>query len=123
MSSPTLYDYQLKMLDGFKKGEMSIISSGRQLGKSTYYQYAKQWEEVMNKRKPLQLVSEPTLVDGETWYTVSCTAEVATWFRSTYKDSEGKQWYSHIDPRNYIYNNAFDMHEQLFTMLAMKYPC
>jgi len=115
-----LHDYQLKMLEGFKKGEMSIISAGRQIGKSTFNQYAQQWQDIMSNKPAVEIIGRAT-VDGEQWYTVSCSKQASMWFRETHKDVEDKLWHEHIDAEMYIRANAFDMHEKLYTLLAMKY--
>jgi hypothetical protein len=117
---PKLHDYQLKMLEGFKKGEMTIISTGRQTGKSYLNQYAQQWTDIMSG-KPAVKIIDRAIVDGEQWYTVSCSKAASMWFRETHTDVEDKLWYEHIDKGMYIHANAFDIHEKLYTLLAMKF--
>ena len=121
MVVPKLHDFQLKALQGFKKGEMMVISSGRQTGKSTYMQYAQQWEDIMNSKKPAVEIIGRAVVDGEKWYTVSCNKTASIWFRNTHRDVEDKLWYGHIDNTWMAHQNCFDMHEKLYTLLAMKY--
>ena len=120
MPQPKLYDYQLKMLEGFKKGEMTIISAARQTGKSTYHQYAQQWSDIMSNKPAVEIIDR-AMVDGEQWYTVSCSKQASIWFRETYRDAESKMWHDHIDDKWHLHTNRFDMHEKLFTLLAMKY--
>lgn len=120
MAFPKLHDYQLKMLQGFKKGEMTIISSGRQTGKSYYNQYAQQWSDIMSNKPAVEILARAT-VDGEQWYTVACKKEASIWFRETHKDVEDKLWHCHIDDKWVAFSNRFDMHEKLYTLLAMKF--
>ena len=42
-----LYPFQQKLLNGFKPGEMKIISAGRQVGKSYVNELIKNWYESM----------------------------------------------------------------------------
>ena len=91
-----LTDYQKKMLEGYCKGDLQVIMSGRQTGKSTYYQYAQAYNEVF-RQAPIKLVATST-VDGDTWYTVTCNKESSDWLRTIHKDAEHKMWFEHIDP-------------------------
>lgn len=120
MALPKLHDYQLKMLEGFKKGEMSIISTGRQIGKSTFNQYAQQWNDIMSNKPDVEILDRAK-VDGDQWYTVSCSKEASMWFRETHQDVEDKLWHCHIDDKWTSFHNRFDMHEKLYTLLAMKF--
>ena len=56
-------------------------------------------------------------VDGLTWYTVSCTREVAKWIRS----QDREIWHEHIDGKWNVIHNTFDIHEKLYTLLALKW--
>ena len=56
-------------------------------------------------------------VDGHTWYTVSCTAAVAKWIRS----QDREIWHEHINSSLAAIHNTFDIHEKLYTLLALKW--
>ena len=56
-------------------------------------------------------------VDGDTWYTVSCTGEVAKWIRS----QDREIWHEHINGKWNLIHNTFDIHEKLYTLLALKW--
>lgn len=56
-------------------------------------------------------------VDGETWYTVSCTGAVAKWIRS----QDREIWHEHIIGKWDVIHNTFDIHEKLYTLLALKW--
>jgi len=98
-----------KLSGGFKHGEMMVISAGRQIGKSMYYQYV---QELL----PYS-VKASAIVDNAKWYTVNCNKEVAAWLRT----QPGKLCYEHIDPNWMLHKNMFDMHEKIYTMLQLKY--
>lgn len=114
-----LKDYQIKMLKGYAKGELAVISAGRQTGKSTYYQYANMLNEVF-RQPPVRVISTAE-VDGAQWYTVTCNKNASMWFHETYRDSENQMWHEHIDPNWVMTRNCFDMQESLYIMLRMKF--
>jgi len=100
---------------GFKPGELTIMTSGRQTGKSMYYQYAQQWDELFNKKPAFNIVAS-SLVDGKKWHTVAVASRVAVWLRTMNKS----QWYEHTT-RGSSFRTVFDMDEKLYTMLGMKF--
>lgn len=112
-----IYPYQKALYDkiqagGFKHGEIMILSAGRQLGKSMLNQM---YRSMMTPAK--FSILDRAQVDGATWYTVSCVKEVSMWLRDQSKELQ----YSHIDKNWTIYNNKFDIHEKLYTILALKW--
>jgi hypothetical protein len=61
---------------------------------------------------------DSALVDDRPWYTVKCTdREIMKWVRQQPED----QWYEHIDVRGYIDLRIIDIHEELFTMLKLRW--
>ena len=56
-------------------------------------------------------------VDDSVWYTVKCLPEVSAWMRQQPKELQ----YSHIDSRWVVYRDIFDIHEKLYTILALKW--
>ena len=117
MINMKLHTWQQDLLDklqsGVKPGEMVVISSGRQTGKSYINTYLK---ELYYMAAPYRYLSEAT-VDGEKWYTVTGQKPVCAWIRTQDK----KLWHEHIDSNWNISYNTFDMHEKLYTMLGMKF--
>ena len=114
-----LYPYQQQILKditsgGIKPGEMTIISSGRQLGKSRVNQWI-QWlpDDATNYR-----VHRQALVDNKPWYTVHCGKDVSAWIRQ--QPCEDKEWHQHIDARWDMYVYAFDITEELYMLLVLK---
>lgn len=106
--------WQEKLINGFAKGEMVVISAGRQTGKSYYSQYVQMFDEIMGP--PFKKLTQAT-VDGELWYTVKCKPEVASWIRTQAKSL----WYEHIDANWYVYKNTFDINEKLYTAIGIKF--
>lgn len=103
----------LSTFDGYKPGEMMLISASRQTGKSLFTQY------VMNdifKLQPNFEIVTGALVDGVQWHTVAVSGPVATWIRSKNK----QQWSEH-SVRGSNFRSMFDMDEKLYTMLAIKF--
>ena len=104
----------LTKLKGVKAGELMIISSGRQLGKSNVNAVMQEWQEYM--AKPFRHLGEAT-VDGEKWYTVNGQKRVCQWIRT----QDQKFWFEHIDDKWNISYNTFDVHERIYTMMGMKF--
>lgn len=59
------------------------------------------------------------IVDGDQWYTVRCSKEASMWIRKTYPQHENKMWFENIDQRWQLNRNVYDMHEKLYTLLAL----
>ena len=114
-----LYPYQqdlLTKLDGWKPGEMMIISAGRRTGKSML---AQTYNEIMQMAQTIPYSNAGKAeVDGELWYTVKCNKEVGEWVRSLPKEGN---WYEHIDSQWYLYQSMFDMHERVYLQLGLKF--
>jgi hypothetical protein len=62
-------------------------------------------------------IRDQSQVDGITWYTVSCTRAVAKWIRS----QDREIWHEHINGKRDVFHNTFDIHEKLYTLLALKW--
>jgi hypothetical protein len=117
-----LNPYQQALFDkisqgGFKPGEMKIISAARQTGKSTYSQYINQWYDM--QEQPKCKIVNSAEVDGKTWYTVACHKEVSVWIREN--GVENDSWYEHIDSKWTVYRNMFDICEELYMMVVLKF--
>ena len=103
--------WQEKVFEGFRRGELAIITSGRRHGKS----YVAQWmnEYLMFGQKSfIRIDKESVLVDNEPWYTIKCTEEVAKWIRAREKD----HWYEHSHPQP-----LFEIHESIYLLLGLKW--
>jgi hypothetical protein len=62
-------------------------------------------------------IHDQSIVDGETWYTVSCSHVASRWMRS----QDRTLWHEHIQNKWDVIHNTFDVHEKLYTMLALKW--
>ena len=76
-------------------------------------------EQVMStfQYEPNFKIHDQSIVDGDTWYTVSCSRESSQWLRSQNRES----WHEHINNKWDVIHNTFDIHEKLYTMLALKW--
>ena len=113
-----LKPYQQALLDkisagGFKPGEL-VLFSGRQSGKSMLNAM---YGKLMEQSQPRFQIVNQAPVDGATWYTIACVPEVGAWIRTQSKELQ----YSHIDKNWTIYQNWFDVHEELYSMLTLKW--
>lgn len=118
-----LKSYQQVYLDkisaGFKQGEMAIIASGRQIGKSIINQYLQQWSDMQEQTQPKCKIITQAKVDGKPWYTIACQKDVSMWVREN--GLENTDWYEHIDEKWNVYRNMFDIQEELYLMLVLKF--
>jgi hypothetical protein len=117
-----LYPYQQQILKdivsgGIKPGELMISLAGRQLGKSYINQYMMHW--LPEAETPKYKVGSQALVDNKPWYTVHCSKDVANWVRQ--QPGEDKEWYHHISDKWTVYYDAFDIQEELYLMLVLKF--
>lgn len=95
---------------------MNIFLAGRNIGKSYM---AQMWNQMLDQQDPKYTELSKATVDGAMWYTVKCSKEVCTWIRQEYADHE--QWYEHIDQNWNVYFSTFDMHEEFYMMLKLKW--
>lgn len=71
------------------------------------------------KPKPKFTMRDQAEVDGATWYTITCNLEVSAWLRSQPKELQNSQ--IDIDHIRYFHSGKFDIHEKLYTLLALKW--
>ena len=102
----------LTKLDGIKPSELMVITSGRQIGKS----YINAFMKELYMAVPYRYLGKDQ-VDGATWYTVTGQKAVCEWIRTQDK----QYWFEHIDDQWHISYNTFDIHENIYTMLGMKF--
>lgn len=62
-------------------------------------------------------VQDNAVVDGCQWYTIQVNPRVSPWI----KEQNKELWFNHITPNHYKVLDTFDVHEKLFTMLAIKW--
>lgn len=76
-------------------------------------QFMSQWRYKTNFFK----IHDQSIVDDATWYTVSCYDDTSEWLRT--QDQE--LWHEHINNKWGKINHLFDIHEKIYTMLALKF--
>jgi hypothetical protein len=131
MTGASLHDCQKQTFDtmygGFKRGQLMTFDSGRGTGKSMLA--ASAWAgptleidslAMLTPLPPFEVLSTAD-VDGAPWYTVSCRKEVPVWIREN--GEEGKEWYSHIhiDSKWMTHRNVFDMSQEMFAMVKLRW--
>jgi len=107
-----IYDIEaMSNTGGFKYGEeLMVLAAGRQSGKS----YINHWLESMTTSPKFEINAKAE-VDGDTWYTVSCTKEISEWLRTQPKEF----WYEALIHGWVL--TQFDIHEKLYTLLALRW--
>lgn len=106
---------------GWKQNELCVLATGRRTGKSIVDQYIRNWHMIFEDSNPSYKVLTTATVDGANWYTVHCTKDIAAWIRETLKDQKDKQWFQNIDDKWMLNADRFDMHEELYTMLQLRW--
>lgn len=101
------------------KGRGLIQLTGRQTGKSQVVQYLQQWHDMQETTAPKCKIISQAQVDGKTWYTISCHKEVSMWVREN--GVENDSWFEHIDPQWNFYKNMFDVSEEFYMMIVLKF--
>jgi hypothetical protein len=62
-------------------------------------------------------IIDQALVDNEQWYTIQVHPDLRHWMYEQHKS----MWYEHIDQGRYRVANTFDVHEKIYTMLAVRW--
>lgn len=116
MAMSELPSWQPDILDqitkGFKPGELMLYSAGRGTGKSAI----SQWLDAVQKNSVNYTIEARAQVDGEPWYTVRIyEPHVIRWLRS-----QDSSQYDHLKSDHPMIT-LVDMHEQLYTMMVLKF--
>jgi hypothetical protein len=102
---------------GVKASEL-VVFAGRQTGKSMISRYHQQWLDIMGEPKPAFSKVDHSLVDGEPWYTIKCHPTVSKWIRNLPKNN---RWHETIDTNWYAFADTFDVCEQVYVELGLKF--
>lgn len=107
------YDIEamLPTTGGFKHGELMLFTAARRTGKSMLNQM---YGPITIPKHKFEINAKAE-VDGATWYTVSCTKEISEWLRSQPKELR------HALTAPGFHFPQFDIHEKLYTMMALKW--
>ena len=107
-----IYDIEvMPITGGFKYGELMVFAAGRQTGKSMLNQMFGPMMKPVTKFE----INAKAEVDGDTWYTVSCTKDISEWLRTQPKELR----YEAL-AHGWVLSQ-FDIHEKLYTLLALKW--
>ena len=79
-------------------------------------EFSKKYIAMQEERTVLHKVISSAEVDGEPWLTVKCNYEVAKWLRK-----QKSSWHEHIDQQWNVYLDTFDISEELYLMLVLKF--
>lgn len=116
-----LKDWELKMFDrlsnGFKAGEMAIISTPRQTGKSIFNDWYRQYLRNNNMKYSIEAQAQ---VDGEEWYTIRVVEgqkDISAWLRSL----DNSLAVEHKQPIMAWCDSMFDVHEKIYIMMELKF--
>lgn len=60
-----------------------------------------------------------SLVDGKMFYTIRCYKDISRWIRE--QPGEDADWYQHIDSNWHIDYNMFDVSEEFYIMLKLRW--
>jgi len=90
--------------------------AGRRVGKSIMSQM---WREINEMTDKLYSELTSAEVDGCMWYTIKCTEPVAAWIRQ--QPGEHTQWDNLIDNKWYVHFDQFDVHEEFYLMLKLRW--
>lgn len=72
------------------------------------------------QQDPFELIEYQIDVGHERWALVSMRKDVSIWFRETFTESEGGDWYDH-PVRSKPYFNVVCMKEKLFGLVTLKW--
>lgn len=88
--------------------------AGRRIGKSYM---AQMWAEMT--KPPFCQVITSAIVDGRKFFTIWSSKEISNWVRE--QEYENKEWFEHIDHNWNVDRNKFDISEEFYMMLRLKW--
>jgi hypothetical protein len=62
-------------------------------------------------------IQDKSIVDGDQWYTVQVNPRVSPWIKEQNKEF----WFNHLTPNHYKVLDTFDIHEKIYTMMALRW--
>ena len=102
---------------GIKASEMKIYMGGRNIGKTVM---AQMWNQMFTELTECKIIDK-AIVDNKQFYTVKCSKDIADWLR--HQPGQNKQWYEHIDYNWQVDRTMFDLEEDLYLMLKLRWGC
>lgn len=120
LTNTSLQTWQKDFINGFKPGEMAIMTAGRNTGKSTFTTAAlKKILDDMESLDPNFEVLTTGTVDGTPWYTISCKKDVSIWIREN--GTENSEWVDYIDDKWMYHRNRLDVSQEMFAMIKLRW--
>jgi hypothetical protein len=109
-----MQNWQEKIINGFKPGELAIVTGGRQSGKSQMQAYMRLWNDIHYQPVSDLKLSEGT-VYGSRYYCVEPVGgmwhEMEAWCIKTFDSTQGSIWGENPPPepaqRWYMNNRKF----------------
>lgn len=83
---------------------------------TTFREVAEQINATRAERTLGHKVVDTAQVDGKPWYTIRCNLEISKWIRVQEGD-----WQEHLDQNWNVWANTFDLSEELYILLALKF--
>jgi len=114
-----LKPYQKMIVDNLRNlnGKSVMQIAARHVSKTTTMrEFSEKFSAMREERTVLHKVVSRAEVDNEPWLTIRCNREVANWLR-TKKTSCHK----HVDQPWNAYLETFDISEELYMMLVLKF--
>lgn len=96
---------------GWRKGQINLMMAVQHTGKSFWANMVK------DLTMPDIKVLSSAEVDGKLWYTVQLSIPAREWLR----EQPEKDWHEHIDQRYYVNHSMFDVSEQMYSALMLKW--
>lgn len=114
-----LKPYQKEIYERLTKGQGYVQFTGRQTGKSLVNQYLQQWHSMQEAIAPKYKIISQALVDDKPWYTITCQKDVSMWVREN--GVENTDWFEHIDTSWHVHKNVFDVCEEFYMLIVLKF--
>ena len=98
-------------------GKSLVQLAAQHVKKNTTFREVVEQIDATRAERTLGLkVVDTAQVDGKPWYTVRCNKEISTWIKTQAGD-----WQEHIDQNWNVYANTFDVSEELYILLTLKF--
>jgi hypothetical protein len=98
-------------------GESAFQYISKRIDKTTSIRFvAKQYTAMREEANINYKHISSAQVDGESWHTVRCSKEISKWIKT-----HSTSWHEHIDDNWNLFANTFDISEELYMMLVLKF--
>lgn len=101
---------------GVKQGEL-VLTKAQANTNTTVLSYIKNWNIMLDEVESYSKILTSAIVDGETWYTIHVSKDISKWIRQ----QNEQRWHESLDRDWYTNSGTFDVHEELYTMLQLRW--